>query len=248
MGGASQESAGSQQGGLDLGSLLQGLMGGGGQQAGGQGGLDMGSLMQGMLGGGEQQAGGQGGLDMGSLMQGMLGGGQQQASSQGGPDVGSLMQGMLGSSNLGVAGSQGSGAGSFLAPILEPLAEKLGLPPQIAQAVIGFVLAKLMSGQPSGSGRAGLVGGPGQNADLTSLLSQAGSIGGVAQGDVEATGLHQELAQMTGMDSETASRSLATVINLMGGQSANAEAALAPARRKPAGKASRGTTRKRKAS
>lgn len=171
------------QGGLDVGSLLQGLLGGSTQtqqsyaEHGGTGpapaGLDLASLLDdgpgqtgqtahshgeqtgsgpapagldlaSLLGGspvdtgqatqnyGQQAGGGSvpAGLDVGSLLQailggaGGLGGATQPPSSEAG-GFGDLLGGIMGGGSSAMASDQ------FLAPIVNGLAEKLGLPPQL---------------------------------------------------------------------------------------------------------------------
>lgn len=92
---ANASAAAPTEGGLDIGGMLGGLLGGGGQQGGG---LDLGGMLGGLLGGGGQQQAG-GGLDIGGMLGGLLGGGQQQAEQPkagGGLDLGGILGGLFG--------------------------------------------------------------------------------------------------------------------------------------------------------
>ena len=207
-----------------LGSILGGALQGGqaapqgGQQA--QGGLDLGGLLEAILGGGAQaqpsapmptqpapSGGGLGGLGgLGDLLKGILGGG------------------------MGGGGSMEGGLGSLLAPIANMLAEKLGLPPQIAQMVITFVLGKLLSGFAGQQG-GGMVPAPQavpsypypqqqqpQGLNLDDLLQRMGSPQGVEASYIRATGMADELAGYTGLDRATATQSLVQAFSLLGEQ------------------------------
>jgi len=88
---------------------------------------------------------------------GMQGAAPSMGASQGAVGIGDILGAVLG------GGSTGIGPVRSLR-YRQSLASKLGLPPAIAQAVLAFVLAKVMSGSGGGAtgGRAGLVEeGPG---------------------------------------------------------------------------------------
>ena len=221
--------------------LLQGLLSGQVPQSSApqaepaplQGGMDLGGLLQGLLGGADQSAEaygaqaetglGQEGPDLGGLLQGILGGtgglaaGMGQAPPSSGGGLGSLLGTIMG------AGSPAMGSDAFLAPIVSGLADKLGLPPQIAQAVVAFVLGKLMGHRLQ----------PGIEADLASTRSGAASPGAtnledvlqmmnsgqrVTKTAVRDAGLVEELAAHTGLDHATAEASLQQVLNAFGTQ------------------------------
>jgi hypothetical protein len=129
--------------------------------------------------------------------------------SQGAVGIGDILGAVLG------GGSMGIGTSPLLAPIANLLANKLGLPPAIAQAVVAFVLAKLMSGSGGGvpAGRMGLVEeGPG----MQDLLERAGSGQHLDKRTLAATGLPEELAQHTGLNVDTATQSLQQTLELLG--------------------------------
>ena len=128
-------------------------------------------------------------------------------ASQGAFGIGDILGAVLG------GGSSGIGASPLLAPIANLVSQKLGLPPAIAQAVIAFVLAKLLSGSSGGgSGRMDLQEGPG----MQDLLESASSGQRLDKRTLAATGLPDELAQHTGLDPDTAAKSLQQVLTLLG--------------------------------
>jgi hypothetical protein len=111
----------------------------------------LGDVMGALLGGGTPQGQespmgmqqGAGGL--GDVMGALLGGGMQGSvpsmgaqvgASQGAVGIGDILGAVLG------GGSTGIGASPLLAPIANLLANKLGLPPAIAQAVIALSLPR----------------------------------------------------------------------------------------------------------
>jgi hypothetical protein len=218
LGGILGGASGGQRGGAGMGDLLEGILGGGGPQGAG----DMGDLLEGILGGG---GGPQGAGGMGDLLEGILGGGAQQQPRRSAAPPADGIAGILG----GILGGTDMGSNSFLAPIIEGLAEKLGLPPAVAQMVISFVLSKLLAG----AGSRGQAPVPGarprtqprqvtpQGFDLDHLLGQMGSEGGLDSNYLMSTGMHTELAEQTGLDPETAARSMEEALNMMlGGQRA----------------------------
>jgi hypothetical protein len=144
--------------------------------------------------------------------------------------LGDLLKGILGG-GMGGGGSTEAGLGSLLAPIANALAEKLGLPPQIAQMVITFVLGKLLSGFAGQQG-GGMIPAPQavprgyqspqpqqpQGLNLDDLLERMGSPRGVEASYIQSTGMAEELAGYTGLDPEMATQSLVQALNLLGGQ------------------------------
>ena len=144
------------------------------------------------------------------LLGGLLGGG----TSSGTADLAGMLGGGSSEQEDSMAAiSGGMGSNELLAPIVNGISEKLGLPPAIVSMVVAFVLGKLLSGE-SGAGMATQSGG----ADLSSLLNQLGSGRGLDAGTLRSTGMSEELAQQTGLDADTAARSLQEVLNALGGQ------------------------------
>jgi len=258
-------------GGDPLAQALQGLLAGGAspeegaQVAPAQGGLDLGGLLQGLLGGvsqapqsDEQQADAgpaAQGLALSSLLDDSPWGTGQAAQGPGeqagtgsvpaGPDLGSLLQGVLGGTGAPGAAAEPSSGGatglgdvlgsimgggsstmasdSFMAPIVDSLAGKLGLPPQIVQAVVAFVMGKLLDNRlqsgvaewgaspPSGTARA-------QGATLEDVRQKMNTGRRVTKTDIRSSGLAKELSAYTGLDRATAEASLQEVLNQLGGE------------------------------
>jgi len=219
-------------------NVLGSLLGGSGAQ-GAQGGDVLGGLMGGsaqgtqssdvlgsLLGGGAPSAQ-QGAGDLGSLM----GSGGAQGT-QGGDVLGSLLGGLLGG-GVPQGGQQmptasaGITSNSFLAPIVHGLAQKLGLPPAIAETVVSFALTQLLNslmnrastGREMGmqsfdsSQRALQVAGDLQTEDI----SQRFQSGLALDADyLHSAGLPQQLADQTGLDPKTAAASLEQAFQLLG--------------------------------
>jgi hypothetical protein len=241
MGGGGAQGA---QGGDVLGSLLGGLMGGGGAQSAQQGAGDQASLM-----GGSGAQGAQGGDVLGSLLGGLMGGGGAQSAQQGAGDQGSLMggsgaQGAQGGDVLGslLGGLLGGGASQggqqmptasagisshpYLAPIINGLAQKLGLPPAIAEVVVSFALTQLLNSLMSRASRGGT---PGMSTAAGAQRAVEG-VGGLQMEDIaqrfqsgqaidakylRSTGMPQQLAEQTGLDLHTATGSLQHVFDML---------------------------------
>lgn len=194
-----------------LDDLLQSMMDGDGEKPQGDqaGGDPLSDLLGGLLGGGTP-GDAQGAGDMGDMLGALLGG---AGGAQGSGGIGSLLGTFLG------GGGAGAQAGSPLAPMVSGLAEKLGLPPEVAQMVVSFVLDKLLSGERGGdaalasrSGSAALAG-----QDLDDLLAQMSRGGGIDASLLESTGMTAELAEQTGLDPDTAAASLQEVFGMLGG-------------------------------
>ena len=199
----------------DLGGLLGGLFGGGGLTGGG------GQVAQGY----GSQAGigsSQGAPNMGGLLQALLGGGLTPApapatQASGGLGLGNILGSILG------GGSQAMASDSFLAPIVARLAEKIGLPPQVAQAVVAFVIGKLMESRmqpgldslqadvPSRSTGT-------QPASLEDVVARMNTGKRVPKTAIRRAGLAQELSAHTGLNRATAEASVQEVLNALGGQ------------------------------
>jgi hypothetical protein len=181
--------------------LLKGLMSGADSQPGtGQADDDpLADMLGGLMGGGSEP----GGADAGDLLEAFMGGG----SSQGAGGMGDLLGALMG------GGSANAGASALLAPMTDALAKKLGLPPEIAQMVLTFAITRLLSGGKRGGASAGQGG-----LDLDDLMVRAASNDGIDTDYIQSTGMADELAQQTGLDSDTAARSLQEALQMMGGQ------------------------------
>jgi len=213
-------------GGLE--DILGGLLGGAGaaQQPGSGGGLE--DILGGLLGGAgaAQQPGSGGGLE--DILGGLLGGAgagatQAPGAAAGGAGAGGLIQTLI----------QVLGGRQEFAGIVEGLAAKLGLPPAIAQTVVAFVLEKLLSGgSATGSAAPSRKRQPAVSAPQTGASRprkqtrpDSGSLRDLFQqgariepGYLKRSGLANELAQRTGMDTATATQSLDYVFGALQGQ------------------------------
>ncbi len=190
-----------------LDDLLKAMMGGTGAQppSGGQTGDDpLADLLGSLAGGGAPSGGG----DVSDLLGGLLGSG----AGQGAGDTGDLMNLVMGGAGPDI------GSSSLLAPIAKGIAEKLGLPPQMAQLIVSFVLGKLLSGRMAGGGARGAGLASEAGLDLDDLLGRMGSGQGLDTDFMQASGLAGELAQHTGLDSDTAARGLQEAFQTLGGQ------------------------------
>jgi hypothetical protein len=213
---------GAAQGSGGAGDLLGSLLGGGAPQGAGGAGDLLGSL----LGGGAAQGSGGAGDLLGSL----LGGGGAQGAGGAGDLLGSLLGGGApqGSGGAGgLAGAQAGGAGSLsgnaiLGPIVDGLAQKMGLPPALAEMVVGFVLSRLLGGQAGATGatsqgnRLGMDGGQG-DSELGGIIQRLDSGQGLDSRYLHSTGLPQQLAEQTGLDLHTATGSLQHVFEMLAG-------------------------------
>jgi hypothetical protein len=233
--------AGPMEGGLDLGGLLQAFLGGAGQapQSYGQqtgtgaipSGLDLASLLEdgpGETGQAPQSYGQQAGagsvpagLDLGSLLQAVLGGGglsgaaQPAASGAGG--FGDLLGDIVG------GGSSTMASDPFLAPIVNGLAEKLGLPPEIVQAVVAFVMGKLLGNRLQPGVIESAASGPSRKArkrptTLEDIRQKTNRGQRVTKKELRSSGLVTELSKQTGLDRATATTTLQEVLDELGGQ------------------------------
>ena len=203
------------QGGMGdiLGSILGGAMGGQTQQqqlpSSGQGGMGdiLGSILGGAMGGQTQQpqmpSTGQGGLGpLGSILGAVIGGG-----AAGGGDLKSI--------GISVA------ANAFLAPIVNKIAAKLGLPPSVAQAIVAFAVQKLVLGatQQRAQTSAGSVAQPqaGAGPNINDILQSLGQGQRVDRRTIKQLGLADELAANTDIDPSTAARGLQAVFDEFSG-------------------------------
>jgi hypothetical protein len=99
--------------------------------------------------------------------------------------------------------------GSPLAPVLENLAKGLGLSSGSAQSVVALVLGKLLAGRRE-SADAPSSSSP-DDVGLEDLLQHWRSGQGVDQEQLAASGLVEEVSAQTGLDPQTAAKSLMEV-------------------------------------
>lgn len=214
---AGQAESAPAQGSADLGGLLQDILGNTGSLPSGTDHIPEGHGLQAEAGPVQDSA------DLGGLLQGILGGTGGLSSGTGQASTGSAsgLSDVLGAIMGG--GSSALQSSSFLAPIVTGLAEKLGLPPQIAQAVVAFVLGKLVGSrlQPEmetgpDSVRSGAV--LAQAPSLEDVVQRMNSGKKVTKAQIRSAGLAKELSAHTGLNRATAEASLQQVVNALGGQ------------------------------
>jgi len=194
--------------------LIGGLLGGGGASGGGQ--ADAMTDMLGSLLGGGGQSQSQTGGGQANAMSGMLGnllGGQSQTGGQqsGLGGIMSLLEMFTGAG--GQSGISQSAMGSnplmgLIQPLVEPLAKKLKISPELAMIVVSFVLQKLLAHHPT-SGR------DSTQFDLDDLFNQVGSTGKINPNMLQNSGMVEELSRVTGMDQATAAKSLNTAFTMV---------------------------------
>lgn len=193
LGGGQPQSSGTNQQSDAMTDMLGSLLGGGGgqSQAGGGQADAMSGMLGSLLGGGQSQMGGQqsglGGVM--SLLEMFTGAGGQSGFSQ--------------SSMMGANPMMG-----LIQPLVEPLAKKLKIPPELAMIVVSFVLQKLLAHHPT-SGR------DSTQFDLDDLFKQVGS-GKLDPNMIRNSGMVEELSRATGMDQATAAKSLNTAFTMVG--------------------------------
>lgn len=220
-----EQPADAQSLGLDLSSILSGLMGGG-QMPG------MGAPGQG------DQEGATGGLDLGALLGGLLGG--MGGSQMGGmPDMSGDPSSMAG---------MGTPFDGIIDSVAGDLSAKTGLPREVITMGAMFLISKLMSGalnnneqggQPGGLDLGALLGGllgggampgmgdmsqdqPQQDAGGDQVLGKIGKQinDGLNSPQLTAGGLHEnglasEFAEMSGMSEDDAAESLSKIADAM---------------------------------
>ena len=202
----SQSPAGSQQstGGDMLSQVLGGLMGGGQQAPAPQqaaGGDMLSQALGGILGGGAQ------GGNQGDQMLGML-----EQVIGGTPGSGQL--GM----NQGLAANMGGMGGMemnnpimmMLQPVVNQVAAKANISPQIATVVASIALHYLLSSHPSTTNQAPM--------NLGNVMQQLASSGGINQATLKQSGMVNDVVQATGLNKQDAMGSLSAVFNMLGGQ------------------------------
>lgn len=166
--------------------------------------------------------GGQGG-ELGSILGSILGGSAPQSESSPSTLPGSDTS-APGGDSAQMAGAlpdilatlmSGGSLDSIITPLIASLADRMGLPPQIAQAIVSIVLNQLMSGlQGSAASPSGAQQGQGLNLD--SLMERMASGQGIDQAYLHSTGVPQQIAQQTGIDPNTAAQSVQQILGMLG--------------------------------
>lgn len=214
LGGTTGQGAESQQGDA-LGSLLESILGGGATKAqGSQQERGLADVVGSILGGGAQPRDGQQGDSLSDLIGSVLGGGQASGG------LGGILESILGGGNIR--------NNAILAPITEALSERLGLSPQMAQAVALFavntVIPALIRGVarkrgvevPVQSGALASTGAGQSKLDLDDLLQRMGTGQKLGRNYLQSTGLVQQLSAQTGLDRTTATQSLQQTFLMLG--------------------------------
>jgi len=168
------------------------------------------SLLGGLLGG--QSGGGQG--SMSQALGGLLGGGQSNRLG----NVLGVLEGVLNANApVGQAAQSAIPGGNvaandptmqMLTPVVDGLAAKMNISPQIAMIVVTFVVHQLLSSHPA-SGRTSMI-------DPGALQQQVNSGQGVSHAYLQSSGLVNQIVQQTGLDPQTATKSLKTVFDMLG--------------------------------
>ncbi len=182
-------------GGLE--DILGAIMGGGSMPQQSGGGLE--DILGAIMGGGSQPPQSSGGID--DILGAIMGGGQQQSQQSSG-GIEDIISAILGG---------GGSAQQSASPIIEGVSGKTGLSQMIVQMILSFVMSKLLgglSGSASGMSGYGQEQQPSGGLNLDSLLEQMGQDENVAQ----------ELAEQTGLDSQTAKVGLEEILGALGAQ------------------------------
>ena len=134
------------------------------------------------------------------------GGGSSGTSGAGGFPWGDIVSTVLG------AGLGGVASNTVLAPIINQIAQRFNIPPQIAQMVVAFAIAHLV--------QAHLQGGAGQtqngNFRVNEVVNGMGAPGGLSTTFLNQTGMPHELADRTGLDAATSTQALQYAFNALG--------------------------------
>lgn len=154
------------------------------------------------------------------MVGGLLSGGQQAGTQQGGGQAGQMLGvleqvigGTPGSGNLTQGGGTMPSANDpvmlLLQPVVNQLATKAKIDPQIATVIVSLVVHYLLSNHPS-SGR-------GSNSlDLNGLLQQMTS-GNIDQNIFHNSGMVNDVMQATGLNKTQAVKSLDATFNVLSG-------------------------------
>jgi hypothetical protein len=184
-----------------LGGLMGGSMpGGGSAPQAGPGGMDLDALLGAMGSGQGSGAPATGGGGMADMLGGLMGGG----GSAGG--MGGLLGGLLGSmGGGGQTDSFGGGGGGMMLPFADTLAEKLGVSPQVANAMImaamGLIMSKVTQQRQGDRSAQGLTMNSLMDADY-----------------LRDSGVAAQVAQETGLDEDEAIHGLQEAIGIVGQQ------------------------------
>jgi hypothetical protein len=120
-------------------------------------------------------------------------------------------------------GSSTMASDPFLSPIVNGLAKKLGLPPEVVQAAVALIMGKLLD-NPLQPGAAELQA----SGELSTARRRGTTVEDVRQKmnrgqrvtkkELRSSGLPKELSAATGLDRATAETTLQEVLDELGGQ------------------------------
>ena len=179
----------------------------------------LGGILGSILGGGSSptSSGASAGNDP---LGGILGGGNSPTSSgasAGNNPLGGILGSILGG-GLGGGDVLGAGAGAMaaliLSPIADALAQKLGISKTIAMAVVAFAATKVIGSFMKKQGQ------PTNQLVDTDLVDRV-KAGNASPQYLVNTGMADEIAQQTGLDRDTAARSLQAAFTLVDEQFAH---------------------------
>ena len=202
-------------------ALMQGASGSPQQSAGGDA---LSQVLGGLMGGGQQGGGVQqqsgGGDVLSQVLGGLMGGGQQGGGAPAGQMLGALEQIIGGQPGTGQALNMNQGAamnmGStgmndpvmmLLQPLVNQLAAKVNISPQIATVVASIAVHYLLSSHPS-SGRSGQL-------NLGSVIQELSS-GSISQDTLHNSGMVNDVMQATGLNKQESVRSLDATFSALG--------------------------------
>lgn len=213
---AAQQPQQSSGGSSDAMSQMIGGLLGGGQQSGG-GGDAMAQMIGGMLGGSQAQSGG--GDMISQAIGGLLGGQQSGGGAGAGALLGGLQQILGGAPGTGQALPMGGNTAAMstsspimllLQPVINKLAAKLGISPQMAAVISSIALHYLVQSSPNTPGSSPL--------NLGNVMQALASGRKISPDVMQRSGMITDVMQATGMDERQALRSLETTFGVMGSQ------------------------------
>ena len=104
----------------------------------------------------------------------------------------------------------------LLQPVVNQLAAKANISPQIAMVVASIAVHYLLQSHPSTPGASPL--------NLGSVMQQLASGEGLSQSTLQKSGMVDDVVQATGLPQEQALKSLNTTFNVLGGHFKGAKA------------------------
>ncbi len=192
-----------------------------------------------------------GGGGLGALLSGLLGGGQQnQPATQMLNGLQQIIGGTPGSGQLPMnQGSFGSAANSpvmaLIQPVVNQLAAKAGISPEIATVVTSIALHYLLQSHPTTPGASPL--------NLSSVMQTLSSGGQIPTSTLQQSGIINDVMSATGLNQQQAVKSVNQTFSVLGKQVAGVKgtatfkrtgANAAPAKKAPAKKPAAKKTRR----